>query len=148
MAKLVVLDANLLVLLVAGRLDRALIGRHRNLSDYDEDGFDLLDETLSQYSKIVLTPNSLTEASNLLRQIGNPIQTLLTLALGELIRGHDERFVISRVASQENVFRRLGLADAALIVAAREGATLLSADIHLYLAASQEGIEAINFNHL
>jgi hypothetical protein len=35
MAKSVVLDANLLVLLVAGNTDNSLIERHKNLSAYD-----------------------------------------------------------------------------------------------------------------
>ena len=64
MAKSVVLDANLLVLLVAGYTDKSLIERHKNLSAYDADGFDLLVETLADYSHVILTPNALTEASN------------------------------------------------------------------------------------
>jgi hypothetical protein len=51
MAKSVVLDANLLVLLVAGHTDKSLIERHKNLGAYDADGFDLLVETLAEYSK-------------------------------------------------------------------------------------------------
>ena len=47
MAKSVVLDANLLVLLVAGYADKSLIERHKNLTAYDADGFDLLVETLA-----------------------------------------------------------------------------------------------------
>jgi hypothetical protein len=148
MPKSVVLDAHLLVLLVVGRFDRSLIGRHKRLSAYDEDGFDLLVEILDQYSTILLTPNSLTEASNLLRLTGDPHQTLLTLALGEFIRENDERFVVSNDASMEQTFGRLGLTDAALIIASREEATLLSADNDLYLAASREGIDALNFAHL
>src|SRR3978361_1537577 len=133
MAKAVVLDANLLVLLVAGCTDRSLIERHKNLSSCDSDGFDLLVETLAEYSQVVLTPNTLTEASNLLRQIGDPDRSRVTLMLGHLIRGHEERYIVSKDAAAEKTFSRLGLTDAALLVVAREYGSLLSADNGFFL---------------
>jgi predicted nucleic acid-binding protein len=148
MAKSVVLDANLLVLLIAGHTDKSLIARHKNLSAYDADGFDLLVETLAEYSQVVLTPNTLTEASNLLRQIGDPYRLRLTLMLRHLIGEHEERYIVSNDAAEEKMFSRLGLTDAALLAVAREHGSLLSADNDLYLAASTEGIEAFNFAHL
>lgn len=147
MARSVVIDANLLVLLVVGIIDRSLIARHKNVY-YGEDGFDLLVEKLEEYSQIVLTPNTLTEASNLLRQTGDPDRARVTLSLGALIQGHDERYVVSKDVSVEKTFARLGLTDAGLMIVARGGAVLLSEDNKLYLAASQEGIEALNFAHL
>ncbi len=148
MAKSVVLDANLLVLLVAGQTDRSLIERHKNLNAYDADGFDLLVDTLAEYSQVVLTPNTLTEASNLLRQVRDPDRSRVTLMLGHLIRGHEERYIVSKDAAEEKTFGRLGLTDSALLVVAREHGYLLSADNDLYLAGSAEGIEAFNFAHL
>jgi predicted nucleic acid-binding protein len=148
MERSVVLDANLLVLLVAGHTDKSLIERHKNLSAYDADGFDLLVETLAEYSQVVLTPNTLTEASNLLRQIKDPDRSRVTLMLGHLIREHEERYIVSKGAAAEKTFGRLGLTDAALIVVARAYDSLLSADNDLYLAACIEGIEAFNFAHL
>ena len=148
MAKSVVLDANLLVLLVAGHTDKSIIERHKNLSAYDADGFDLLVETLEDYSQVVLTPNALTEASNLLRQIRDPDRSRVTVMLGSLIQERDERFIVSKYAAAEETFVRLGLTDAALLIAAREYGYLISADNDLYLAASSEGVEAFNFAHL
>jgi predicted nucleic acid-binding protein len=95
-----------------------------------------------------LTPNTLTEASNLLRQIGDPDRSRVTLMLGHLIRGHEERYIVSKHAAAEKTFGRLGLTDAAILVVAREYGSLLSADNALYLAAFTEGIEAFNFAHL
>jgi len=148
MANSVVLDANLLVLLVAGATDIDLIKRHKNLSAYDADGFGLLVEKLADYSQVVLTPNTLTEASNLLRQTREPDRSRVTLMLGSLILERDERYVISKDVVTEKTFGRLGLTDAALIFAARKNGVLLSADVNLYLAALDEGIEALNFAHL
>ena len=148
MPKAVALDSNLLVLLAVGYTDRRLIERHKRLNTYDADGFDLLVEKLAEFSHVVLTPNTLTEASNLLRLIGDPHRALVTASLGALILGHDERYVVSKEASVENTFVRLGLADAGLMILARNGAVLLSSDNDLYLAAANEGFEAANFAHL
>lgn len=147
-SKSVVLDTHLLVLLVVGHVDRSLIERHKNLSAYDVDGFDLLVEVLHGYSQIVLTPNTLTEASNLLRQVREPDRFRITMALGELVRQGNERYVISKDASLETIFGRLGLTDAALMIVARDQTVLLSADNDLYLAASRAGFDVVNFAHL
>jgi hypothetical protein len=102
-----VVDTSLLVLLVVGNTDRTLIKRHKNVF-YDEDGFDLLVEKLEEYSQVVSTPNALTEASNLLRQIRDPDRSRVTLVLGALIHGHHERYVVSKEVLVEETFRRLG----------------------------------------
>jgi hypothetical protein len=59
-----------------------------------------------------------------------------------------ERFIESRVAASQSEFLRLGLTDAALLQAADEPATLLTADVDLYLAAVKRGFKAENFNYL
>jgi hypothetical protein len=45
-------------------------------------------------------------------------------------------------------FLRLGLADAACLATDTVGATLLTADLALYLAAENAGRKVINFRHL
>ena len=148
MAQSVVIDANLLVLFVFVLTDRRLIGRHKNLSAYDEDGFDLLLEQLREYRHIVLTAQALTETSNLLRQIADPDRSRLMLVLKALIDGHEEHFIGSRDAASEPVFVRLGLTDAALIAAARRYGSIFSADKDLCVAAGRAGVEVLNFAHL
>ena len=59
-------DANLLVLLVVGTVQRSLIGRHPRLKAYIADDFDVLVKLLDTGEKIYVTPNTLTETSNLL----------------------------------------------------------------------------------
>ena len=148
MPKAILIDTSLLLLLIVGLTDRRLIDRHKRLGDYDEDGFDLLVEKLREFSEVVLTPNTLTETSNLLRMIGDPDRESLTHTLRDYIQGHTERYIRSEEASNEASFIRLGLTDAALMRASREQMVLLSADHKLYLAATEEGFEALNFAHL
>jgi hypothetical protein len=45
-------------------------------------------------------------------------------------------------------FIRLGLTDSVLLELGRSGATLLTVDLDLYLAALDAGLNVINYNHL
>lgn len=51
------LDTNILVLYVAGRIDKGLIGSHRRLREYVEDDFNMLMLVLKQGRKIATTVN-------------------------------------------------------------------------------------------
>ena len=65
-------DTSLLMLLVAGTTDRGLIGRHRRLQGYTVEDYDLLLDIAGRPGRVFVTPNTLTEASNLLAQHGEP----------------------------------------------------------------------------
>ena len=63
----IVIDANLLVLLVVGAVDRRLVGKHRRVKNFAMEDYDLLLDLLQETPHpVVVTPNTLTEASNLL----------------------------------------------------------------------------------
>ena len=66
------IDANLLVLLAVGNEGRDFIAKHRRLDEYSAADYDILIGLLRQVSRVLVTPNTLTEASNLLSQHGEP----------------------------------------------------------------------------
>lgn len=140
------LDTNLLVLLVVGSVSRDLISKHRRLEDYTVEDFDILVEVLEGVNQLYVTPNTLTETSNLLGQHGDPERSLLMGRLEFLIHVSQEITVASTKASSNQNFQRLGLTDAVLLEAATEEIPLLTVDFSLYLAAIASGEErAINF---
>ena len=143
------MDANLLTLLIAGRVNRTLIAKHRRLSGYTPEDYDILVNFLSGARRVYVTPNALTEASNLLRQHADPERSQLMAALREVIFRSEEIIVKSADASRNKAFTRLGLADAALLelLATRE-TTLITVDLDLYLAALDNGSNALNFTYL
>ena len=71
------LDTNLLVLLVVGSESRELISKHRRLEHYSAEDFDILCEFLENANQLYVTPNTLTETSNLVGQHGEPERSLL-----------------------------------------------------------------------
>ena len=64
-AKAVVLDANLLVLFVVGIASPSYIAKHKRLAAYTENDFALLTDLLSAAGSVIVTPNIVTETSNL-----------------------------------------------------------------------------------
>src|SRR4051794_36477064 len=99
-------------------------------------------------SEVIVTPNTLTEASNLLRQIAEPARTQIAAAFRDLVHAANECYVESAQAVDRSEFPRLGLTDAGILTKIRRPQVLLTADLDLYLAALRRGETAVNFNHL
>ena len=142
------LDANLLVLLVAGSTKKALITKHRRLQGYTVQDYDISCRIIESARELFVTPNTLTEASNLLAQHADPERSDLRQTLRSLIEKSIEIVISSKEATSHDGFVRLGLTDVALLKAVSSKRPLLTVDLDLYLAAIEGGEErAINFNH-
>ena len=143
------LDASLLVLLVVGSVGRDLISKHRRLRGaYTAEDYDILIDLIRPVDRVLVTPNTLTEASNLLGHHAEPERSRLFDKLRTLIQATEEIVVASEDASSNSVFRRLGLTDAALLERITTKSPLLTADLDLYLAALAKGNgAAVNFAH-
>ena len=143
------IDANLLVLYVAGRTGIELIAKHRRLRGYTVEDFEILLDEIDRVEQVFVTPNTLTETSNLLGQHADPERALLLDTLQAVIHGSKEVVVQSAVASSRSEFNRLGLTDSALLEVASEETPVITVDLDLYLAALQKGQNtAVNFTHL
>ncbi len=142
-------DAQLLVLFTVGRVNRDIIAKHRRLQAYSIEDFELLVSLVGPTQRLLVTPNTLTEASNLLAQHGEPERSVLLEGLRVLIEDGEEVVVASATAAANSEFLRLGLADAALLEAATVETPVLTADLGLYLAAVAKAPEsAVNFTAL
>jgi hypothetical protein len=148
MPKTIALDANLLVLLVVGLTERNYISVHKRLKAYSVADFELLSALISASAGVAVTPNSLSEASNLLRQISEPAKRQIAIKFRELIKRTDEIYVTSADASSRTEFLRIGLSDSALLEVSKKNIVVLSVDLDLCTAALAAGYEAINFNHV
>ena len=145
------IDANLLVLLVVGSVGQDLIAKHGRLEEYTAEDYKLLLYLLSQtrQPQIYVTPNTLTETSNLLAQHGEPERSRFLERLRRIIQVSQEIVVKSVEASGNSNFERLGLTDAALLEAISIEIPLVTVDWRLFNAALNKGIyNCVNFNHL
>jgi len=148
MRKTLALDSNLLVLLVVGLTAPRYISVHKRLKEYVVDDFEILKQLISESAGVVVTPNALSEASNLLRHINEPAKTEIGVAFRKLIQTIREIYVSSVDASSRDEFLGIGLADTALLEVSKQDIMILSVDLNLCLAAQAAGYPAINFNHV
>lgn len=144
----VALDANLLLLHVVGDVQPSWIGQHKRLQAFDDLDFHLLRREIGEAS-VLVTPNALTEASNLLPQgVQDPLRSELMGGLASFARGAAETYLPSSLLSVDPAFTRLGLTDTAWLVALEHPTLLMTVDLDLYLEALSRGLNAVNFNHL
>ena len=136
------------MLLAAGMVSRAHIGKHKNLRVFAEEDYDVLVQLVSKASRILVTPNTLTEASNLASQIGDPDRARIREALRRIVNEAEEHYVPSRAAAARQEFLWLGLTDAALLEIPADEVTILTVDSRLHREALANGRSSINFNHL
>ena len=143
------LDANLLVLLVVGSVGRDLIAKHRRLRRFATEDYEKLLELIAPVERVFVTPNTLTETSNLLAQHRDPERSRFFDRLRFIIQESEEVVVASAVAASNRAFQRLGLADAALLEMVTAETPLITVDLDLYLAAwAKDPYAAVNFTHL
>lgn len=140
-------DTNLLVLLIVGSLDIEQVERFKRTRAYSREDYALLAAFAAGFRRMLTTPNVLTEVSNLVGQLGEPLRRRALVALGILAGQFEERFRASRELVLEPSFPRLGLTDSSVIFAAEAEVTVLT-DLDLYVRLSSSGVTSINFNHL
>ena len=139
------IDTNLLVLLVIGSVDRGLVAKHRRTRTFTPENYDRLIEWIGDL-QVFVTPNTLTEASNLLK---NPKDIRFLEQLRKLIEISKEIIVSSATAASNSKFTWLGLADTALLEVVSPKRPLITVDLELYVAALSKGKEvAVNFTYL
>ena len=141
------IDANLLVLLAVGDEDPNLIPRHSRLDDYTSSDYNVLLGLLRRGRRVLVTQNSLTEASNLLGQHGEPQRSSFLQRFRAIILRSEEVVVPSATAVASSVFETYGLTDAALFEVATSETPLITMDAPLYraIAVAKGHDAAVNF---
>ena len=143
------IDANLLVLHVVGDVGRDLIQKHKRSKEFTVEDYETLLGLLNSVDRVFVTPNTLTETSNLLAQHGEPERSQFFDGLRALIQDSREVVVASAKASANSSFNRLGLTDTALLEAISASTPLVTTDFDLFNTASKKDPDsAVNFAHL
>ena len=143
------IDANLLILLIVGRVGTELIGEHRRLRGFTTADYERLVEFASRYEAICVMPNTLSETSNLLTSHLRMHRHRFLDTLRIMIEQSREIVVASAAAASNEHYLNLGLTDAALLQAASLETPLLTADVKLFTVATADGIaRAVSFWNL
>jgi hypothetical protein len=146
--KPLLIDTNLLVLFIVGAASKEYITKHKKLTEFTVQDYEVLVEIISQAPAVLVTPNILTETSNLAAYIREPARRSVLDMFRRVAATSQERYMASSLAVQRPEFLRLGLTDAVLVKESIEDVVLLTTDLGLYCAALAQGAEAVNFNHI
>lgn len=131
----IVLDTQLMVLLTVGATSTGIIAKHKNLTEFTADDFDLLVHLLGSDPELIMIPNIVSEASNLLRFHRDPERRAIMNTFSELIVRNQEFYVASSKIVKRAEYNRLGVTDTAIIELCTSHFEILTADLDLYVSA-------------
>ena len=138
----------MVVVFVIGSVEPKLLGTAKRVKEYSFSDYNLIYDYLSLFSEVVLLPNIVSEASNLLDHLKGERRESCMEFLAQLVKGSSERYVASAFATEQPEYVALGVADAAILCALESNTYLLTADRELYLAALYRNREAQYFQEL
>ncbi len=143
----VLIDANILILLAIGTFTESLIESHKRTRQYTIEDFRWLQNFVSNFQKVIVTPHILAEVSNLSipsksDQPRSHVPTVLAV-----LRETRELYVEKDCILAEEYVARLGVTDAGIIKLAREQDYLvLTDDRPLTICLQQTGCDVVNLN--
>jgi rRNA-processing protein FCF1 len=144
----ILIDTNLLVLLVVGAVNRDRIPQFKRTSGYTADDWDLLTGILEQIPRRYSIAHILAEVSAL-TDLKGPELNIAREILYNAISLTEELPIASIEACESEYYRRLGLTDAAIGLAARlKGCSVVTNDSKLYLALLEDGASVLKFDDL
>lgn len=145
--KLVTLDCNVLLLLVIGSVNKSHISLFKRTQMFTEKDYDSLVELING-SQIILTPNVVTEASNLLESYKYEKENIGLIFLKNICENIPETYESSKLLTNNNAFLKFGLSDTSLANLCKVGAITITVDLSLYGYLIGNNYKAINFNHV
>lgn len=143
----ILIDTNILLLWVVGTVNRSRISKFNRTEKFIPEDFDLLVKVLAYFSKIITTPNILTEVNSLANQLGEPERSQCLFLFGTIER-LDEPYLESKIAAGVESFTKFGLTDCGIITLAKDKYLVLTDDFKLANYLYSVGIDTINFNNI
>nr|WP_198649095.1 PIN domain-containing protein [Cyanothece sp. BG0011] len=144
----ILIDTNILLLLIVGSSNRKRISQFKRTKQFIPEDYDLLIKLINLFSKIVTTPNILTEVNSLTNQIGEPERSKCFAIFAQLISEIDECALSSQEIVNNNGFIKFGLTDCGIIELSKNQYLVLTDDFKLFNYLQKSRIDSINFNHL
>lgn len=142
------LDSNLLLLYLIGELDAGLVPNFKRTRAFTVEDYLRLKAVVNFFPTVVTIPGVLAEVNSLAGHLDSKRQTAFRALFEQKIRVLKEDHVPSREAAGSPAFQRLGLTDAAIILACKGKYLALSVDFPLTQFMESNFLDVINFNHL
>ncbi|KOP25713.1 hypothetical protein AMR41_13430 [Hapalosiphon sp. MRB220] len=147
-SKRILIDTNILLLWFVGTVNKKRISQFNRTEKFLPEDYALLVSILSYFSKIVTTPNILTEVNSLINQIGEPERSQCYSVFAQAMSKLDEFYIESINAVQLDNFTKYGLTDCGIVTLAKDKYLVLTDDFKLANYLQKIGIDTINFNNI
>lgn len=144
----ILIDTNILLLWFVGTVNRRRISQFNRTEKFLPEDYDLLVSILSYFSKIVTTPNILTEVNSLVNQIGEPERSQCYSVFAQSMNVLGEFYIESVDAVKLDNFTKYGLTDSGIVILAKDKYLVLTDDFKLANYLQKIGIDTINFNNI
>jgi rRNA-processing protein FCF1 len=144
----ILIDTNILLLWFVGNVNPGRISQFNRTEKFLTQDYEFLINILTYFSKIVTTPNVLTEVNSLINQIGEPERSQCYSVFAQEITKLNESYIESTDAVQLDVFNKYGLTDCGIVAVARDEYLVLTDDFKLSGYLEKVGIDTVNFNHI
>lgn len=145
----VLLDTNLFVLYLIGHYDRDYVPDFKRTCMYTSEQFDWLNDYVSKFSSVIITPHILAETWNLIEKLREDKLALFLQAVIPKILVTSEEHIDKDIIVQATGFDYIGVTDMSVIIAAQSRSCLvISDDLRAVSTFQQFGIDALNINHL
>lgn len=143
------LDANILLLLLVGTVDRELVQRFKRTSQFTAEDYDLLVGLLDRFKTLVTTPHILSEVNSLAGQLTDRFKVEFSSVFARGIESVlDEQNVRSADAARHTLFPAIGLTGAGIAHLVPGRYLVLTDDFELAGRLEALGADVVNFNHI
>lgn len=147
-SKGILVDTNLLLLLFIGGVSEKYIKEFKRTAMYTIEDYKGLLRLIDEFHKLVVTPNILTEVSNLSNGLSGERLKQFYEVFASSLSVMSEQYISSASTSDIPGFHAYGLADSGIIATAKEQYLVLTDDLRFASFARQNGVDVLNFNHI
>jgi predicted nucleic acid-binding protein len=141
----VIIDTNIFILFLAGQINENKIKNYTRNSLYTKEDYYFLLNVLSNYDRIITSPNILTEVDNILNRITGEDKYKYLLLVKAIYKQTMEKYIKTEEVSQNWFFDTLGITDSAILMMAKESELLISGDSSLCDYAKSLNIKTFDF---
>ncbi|GHV28970.1 hypothetical protein AGMMS4952_13890 [Spirochaetia bacterium] len=141
----VIIDTNIFILFLAGQINENRIKNYTRNSRYTKEDYYFLLNILSNYDRIITSPNILTEVDNILNRITGEDKYKYLMLVKTIYKQTIEKYIKTDIVSQNWFFDSLGITDSAILMMAKESELLISGDSSLCDYAKSLNIKKFDF---
>jgi hypothetical protein len=141
------IDTNLLLLVAVGIFNEQRIETFKRTRQYRTEDFRLLFSLLNEFHRLIVVPQVIAEADNLVRQSDSSEHPRLSAVMKELVGNAFEIYKQSSEIVQNRYFPNLGITDCAIIEASQD-VLVMTDDARLSNILAHVGRDALNINHI